>query len=136
MHKTEEQRLKEQLMREQLEQTKIITKQSKLGYKLYQRQVDLQIQMADVQNKMMKENPEQFMKTSEKDEENLEEKEAQKSKSKEDFIEIWRLKKTHDILNQEYRQNEELLKSLNLNSKILQENFRNYINYTKKELKK
>ncbi|MCP4651581.1 MAG: DUF1073 domain-containing protein, partial [PVC group bacterium] len=73
MHKTEQQRLTEQIMAEQLEQAKVQTKTAKMMLKLQKHQVDLQIEMAEVQKKMMKENPKQFMETSEKDEENLKE---------------------------------------------------------------
>jgi hypothetical protein len=69
--KTEEQRLKEQAMREQVEQQEIMTKQSKLGFKLYKEQVKLQLEMNKIQLEMAKTDPDKLMGISEQDEENL-----------------------------------------------------------------
>lgn len=107
LHKTEEQRLKEESMREQLEQIKINTKMQKLQLKLFRKQSALQAEMSDVQMKMMKENPEQFMETSEKDEENLEEKPAP-TKGEKDFINYLQIKM--DNLQREYISNNKILR--------------------------
>jgi len=69
MHKSEEQRLKEQIMKEQLEQTKVLTEQAKLGYKLYKQQIKLQMEMVKTQLEM---DPKKLMQMSNLDEKNLE----------------------------------------------------------------
>jgi hypothetical protein len=117
LHKTQEQRYNEELLKEQVEVAKIGTEQAKLGNKLYKKQIELQIEMSNIQKQMMEKDPQAFMETSEKDEENLDEDNAKKTKQ--DFI-------VHDILQREYRrlenmysQNERLIKSLLLQREML-----------------
>lgn len=82
LHKTEQQRLEEALMREQYKQQKVITSQTQLGDKLYKRQIELQSEIADYQLKLFKQNPQKLMEMVTKDEENVAEKDVNKS----DFI--------------------------------------------------
>jgi len=110
LHKTEEQRLKEQSMREQLEQIKIQTKQAKLQMGLFRKQITLQKEMSDVQLKMLKQDPTSFMQQSDKDEENTEEKKPANNK-KTDFI-INSLRYRYLILEKEYINNQKLLSYL------------------------
>lgn len=115
LHKTEKTRIEEQLMHEQLEVAKINTKQVKKYDKLYSRQIELQKEMADTQLKMIKRNPEAFMETSDKDEENLAAGEAKPKKGQTDFTEdmkFLKLKLTYDTLFQEYQQNKYLIENI------------------------
>lgn len=105
LHKTEEQRLMEAMMREDYEQKKIMTQQAKLGQGLYKKQIDLQKKMIDVQKKMFQQDPEGFMQQSDKDEENLEEKKP--TKEQKDFM---------DSLRFEYLQ---LEREFNHNAKVI-----------------
>jgi len=109
LHKTQEQRFKEQLMKEQVSQTEMMTEQMELSQGLFKKQIKLQKEMADVQLKMLKENPEQLLQQSSEDEENLEKKPQQKPGAKDftnDFAVLkWRL----DLLKTQYIQNDSLL---------------------------
>jgi hypothetical protein len=107
LQKSTEQRLKEQLMKEQVSQSEYMTEQMKLQQPLFKKQIELQTQMADVQMKMMKENPEAFMQQSDEDEENLEKKEPKNDMVSMDFI---KLKLTYDMLQKQYNENTTLIK--------------------------
>lgn len=122
LHKTAEQRFKEQLMKEQVEQSQMMTKQMKSQQPLINKQIKLQKQMADIQMKMLKENPEQFMAQSNEDEENLEKKEPEKTKT--DFTTDFRiLKWQYDTLAYQYKENDKLLKYMNSNARIIKDAF-------------
>jgi hypothetical protein len=112
LHKTQEQRLKEQSMEEQLEVQKIQTKQAKLQMTLFRKQVELQKEMSDVQLKMLRADPESFMAQSSEDEENLEKKETPKGKNA-DFVNL--LKAQYFILEKQYIQNDKILNYLSKN---------------------
>lgn len=111
LHKTEQHRLQEQLMREQLAQQEIVTKQTKLGFKLYKQQVKLQIEMNKVQMQMLEENPKEFLEGSDKDEENIQEKEVKRESKDFQDKELLRIKynKYKEMLDYNIR----LLKDLN-----------------------
>jgi len=108
LHKTEEQRLKEESMRQQVEQMTIQTKQAKLQNGLFVKQIALQKEMADVQLKMLHEDPEGFMTQSDEDEENTDKKEPKKPKG--DFINF---QTRLNILKEEYINNNKIIKYLN-----------------------
>jgi hypothetical protein len=108
LHKTQEQRYKEELMEEQLNQAKTQTKMGDLNLKLFKEQSKLQIEMAKVQQKMMKEDPEQFMEESSEDEENLDKK--KKPEKTKDFIS---LSKVYDMYMEQYMRNDAMLKMIN-----------------------
>ena len=115
LHKTSEQRFKEQLMKEQVEQTTMMTEQMKLQQPLFKKQLKLQKEMADVQFKMLKTNPEALLQQSKKDEENLEEKET---KPKGDLTTDFQvLKWRYDMLANQYIENDKLLRYMNANAK-------------------
>ena len=116
LHKTQEQRFKEQLMKEQVSQTEMMTEQMELSQGLFKKQIKLQKEMADVQLKMLQDNPEQLLQQSDKDEENLEEKKPQAKDFTSDFAVLnWRL----DLLKRQYVQNDTLLKYINSNAQII-----------------
>jgi hypothetical protein len=123
LHKTEEQRLREGMMREEYEQTKIITQQSKLAMPVYKKQLKLQSEIADIQMKMAKENPEALLQTSDKDEENV--------KEKTDFSpEYKQLRFDLMVKERQYRANARFLRDLRADTNNLvrlknQENFAN-----------
>ena len=112
LHKTQEQRYKEQMMKIQIDQMEISTKQMKLGYKLMEVQTELQMEMGEVQKKMLKANPEKFMEGSDKDEENKEEKEPKKVEHKGDFYTEPQLGKIYEILLYKYNENKIVLDML------------------------
>jgi hypothetical protein len=122
LHKTEEQRLTEQMMREQLEVAKIGTEQAKLGHKLYKNQVKLQTKMSEVQLEMMEKDPKAFMEQSQEDEENLEEGEQEEIKRTKDFMEFNYLNAKYNKLMKMYKQNQRLLTGLYMQRKMLQNN--------------
>lgn len=118
LHKTEEQRLDEQIKKEQLEQQKELTKQTKVQTKttrmlfdLQKQQVELQMEMGKVQMKQLKKNPEQFMEQTTKDEENLEEKKPAKTEKtkKGDFAGV---QDYYNLLMEQYIRNQKLIKEL------------------------
>lgn len=112
LHKTSEQRMKEQLQKEQVDQTKMMTEQMKLQQPLIKKQIKLQKEMANVQLEMMKRNPQELMDRSMKDEENLEEKKTKKQ----DFgFNILRMK--YDMLYRQYQDNDRLLQYINNDTK-------------------
>lgn len=106
LHKSEEQRLKERMMRSQAEMVEIQLEMSKLNKKLYDKQVKLQTEMAKVQLEMFKKNPQAFMMQSQKDEENVKEKEIEPEKQK-DFID---LSHKYDTLQFQFNENKKLMK--------------------------
>lgn len=113
LHKTEEQRLKERAMREQVKQQEIMTKQAKLGFKLYRQQVKLQLEMNEVQMKMIKEDPEGFMMGTEKDEENRGDESGPNKAESGDFVRKQEyLQVKYRILKKQFKENTELLKAL------------------------
>ena len=116
LHKSAEQRFKEQLMKEQVEQTKMMTEQMKLQQPLFKKQLKLQKEMADVQLKMLKSNPEQLLQQSSEDEENLEEKKIKKPEG--DFTTDFQiLRWRYDMLAHQYIENDKLLRYMNSNAK-------------------
>jgi len=119
--KTKEQRLKEQMMEDQVAQSHVMLEQTELGHKLFKRQMALQISMAKLQQKMFKENPEAFMERSQMDEENL--KEPETKEEKQDFMrrqDLFMKDKIHlNILQQEFKNNEKLLDWLTKDSQKL-----------------
>ena len=120
LHKTAEQRFKEQLMKEQVDQTQMMTEQMKIGKSLYRKQIKLQEQMADVQMKMMKSNPEAFMQQSTQDEENISGEKNTEPKKKGDFTtDFIKLKWTYDMLLTQYKQNDKLLRYMDSNANII-----------------
>jgi len=116
LHKTQEQRYKEEMMKIQIEQMEISTKQMGLQFKLVKVQTDLQMEMAEVQKKMLKQDPMGFMEGSDKDEENK--KEPEKVEHKGDFYTAPQLKYVYDMLAQQYIENEKLLGILNVGIKV------------------
>lgn len=111
-HKTEEQRLTEVLMRQQVKQGEFATEQMEMAQPLFKKQMKLQKEMADVQMKMFKADPEGFMQESEKDEENIEEKSPEQVKK--DFINYKKqLQWRYDMLLAEYNRNNELIRDIN-----------------------
>jgi len=136
--KTKEQQLKEKMMEDQLEQQNIITEQTKLTFPLFKKQIKLQKEMADVQLKMLQQDPEGFMDRSDKDEENVQEKEP---KTGGDSIARTKyLKMKLDLLQNEFNSNGKLLDWINRNNrdltKILNQNdfvWRREIELAKKE---
>lgn len=114
LHKSSEQRFKEQLMKEQVEQTQMMTEQMKIGKSLYRKQMKLQEQMVNVQLEMMKRNPQKLLEFSNKDEQNLEETKLKKPEKSEDFTtDFLKLKLTYDMLYKQYEANDKLLKYIN-----------------------
>jgi hypothetical protein len=121
LHKTQEQRFKEQLMKEQVEQTEMMTKQMKLQEPLMRKQVKLQKEMADVQLKMLKEDPEKLLLQSSEDEENLKTKE---NKPKKDFTTNYHiLKFRYDMMAHQYIENDKLLKYMSNNAQTFKDVF-------------
>ena len=118
LHKTSEQRMKEQLMKEQVDQTKMMTEQMKLQQPLYKKQIKLQKEMADVQLEMMKRDPQALMEQSMKDEENTDEG-TTKPKKKGDFSNFSNnyLKTKYDMLAGQYIENNKLLKYMRQDTK-------------------
>jgi len=120
LHKTEEQRLQEQMLREQVDQQEVITKQTKLGYRLYSKQVKMQMEMADIQSKMLKQNPEAFMEQSSEDEENKEKQNPNQKGA--DFVEdmSYRILKSQlNMLKEQYLENKRLMNYLKKDTKDL-----------------
>lgn len=109
LHKTAEQRYKEQLMKEQAAQAEMMTEQMKLSQTLFRKQLKLQKEMADVQYKMLQKEPEKVFQESEKDEENKEREIAEPTK---DFIS---LRNRYTILAEEYTRNQKLLDMMDKN---------------------
>lgn len=119
LHKTSEQRMKEQLMKEQVEQTKMMTEQMKLQQPLFKKQIKLQKEMADVQLEMMKRDPQKLLEMSMKDEENTDENTTKpKPKTQGDFS-IDYLKTKYDMLVRQYQENDKLLKYMREDTKML-----------------
>jgi len=110
LHKSEEQRLNERMLRAQAEMVEIQLEMTKLNKRLYTKQVKLQIEMADVQMKMFKQNPEQFMQQSEKDEENTEEKKPMTKEQKKDFLQN---QAYFNELKSQYHENQKLIEMIN-----------------------
>lgn len=122
LHKTSEQRMKEQLMKDQVKQSEMMTEQMKLQQPLFKKQIKLQKQMADVQLEMMKQNPKALMEHSMKDEENLEGGESKKPKEKGDFaptLDFIKLKWTYDMLAKQYIENDKLLRYMGNNYRFI-----------------
>lgn len=120
LHKTSEQRMKEQLMKQQVKQTEMMTEQMELQQPLFKKQIKLQKEMADVQLKMLKENPQALLEQSTKDEENLEEGQTKKPKKQGDFaptLDFIKLKWHYDMLAKQYYENDKLLRYMNSNYK-------------------
>ena len=118
-HKTEGQRLDEEIMRQQLEQQKVITSQVQLEQKLHKKQVALQVEMQNVQMEMLKKDPQKFLTYSEKDEENLEE---SKTKSvKKDFSDgsFDRLLMKYSVLHKQLEETNDMLGYLKNNTERL-----------------
>ena len=113
LHKTKEQRLKEQMMEQQVEQQGIATKQMKLQFELVSVQTELQMEMAEVQKKMLKKDPDTFMGITDKDEENKDI--PDKVEHKGDFYTPNQLKMVYDALENRYLENYKLMKILNMN---------------------
>lgn len=114
LHKTQEQRYKEQMMKIQIEQMEISTKNMKLQSKLMKDQTDLQSEIVEVQKKMLKADPKAFMEGSEKDEENIEEKKPQKVEHKGDFYTPRQLKFVYDNLLGQYNENKLILDMMSI----------------------
>lgn len=108
-HKTEGQRLDEEIMRQQLEQQKVITSQVQLEQKLHKKQVALQVEMQGIQMEMLKKDPEKFLSYSKKDEENLEEGETKSVKK--DFNEgsFDRLLIKYNVLYKQLKETNDML---------------------------
>jgi hypothetical protein len=125
LHKTEEQRQQEAMLREKVAQEEVITKQMKMQLPLMRKQMALQKEMADVQMEMLKKDPEGFMTMSEGDEENKGEKGDGKAKTKsKDFINDMRvLKFKYRIKKQEYDANAKILDFLYEGSKRMNERY-------------
>jgi hypothetical protein len=116
LHKTEEQRLNEGLLRQSYEQQKVITSQTQLGNTLYKKQIALQKEMADYQMKMFKQNPKKMMEMSMMDENNTSDKDVNKTDFNEEYEEL-RLKNL--LAEREYRANERILDMLERNTRNL-----------------
>lgn len=115
LHKTSEQRMKEQLMKDQIKQSEMMTEQMKLQQPLFKKQIKLQKEMADVQLKMLKENPQALLEQSSKDEENLEEGETKKKGDFVPTLDFIKLKWHYDLLLRQYTENDKLLNYMNAN---------------------
>lgn len=123
LHKTLEQRLREQLMKEQVEMAKIQTKDMKLLSKLNKAQVDLQIEMSKTQKKMLETDPEKFMNISDKDEENVEEKPKPSEQSRNvDFLSG---QEQLRLMKEEYNNNKMVIESLIYGMKIREDLIKN-----------
>ncbi len=105
MHKTEEQRLREQMMRQQVEQMELNTKNMKKTQKLNNIQIELQKKMAEVQMKMLESKPEKLLEYSKKDEENLEEK-KQPNEQQKITGDLLKFQDEYNNLKWQYEQNQ------------------------------